>query len=78
WSTLNRWLAALKLPTFKTLAHPKVTNYPLSRGECVDFLHRVLAQLGEQLPAGYEIDPDDAMPFDDDNDKVPDRLQPGR
>lgn len=76
WSTLNRWLAALKLPTFKTLVHPKVANYPLNRGECVDFLHRVLTQPGEDLPTSYDIDPNDAMPFDEDDNKVPDRLEP--
>jgi hypothetical protein len=78
WGTLDRWLAALKLPTFKTLSHTKVKAYPLTRAECVDYLHRVLRQLGEHSPASYEIDSNDAMPFDDDNDKVPDRLQPGR
>ncbi|HBJ87182.1 MAG TPA: hypothetical protein DDZ88_25650 [Verrucomicrobiales bacterium] len=78
WGTLNRWLAAMKLPTFKTLVHGKVKDHPLTRGECVEYLYRVLQKLGEHLPASYEIDPDDAMPFDDDNDKVPDRLQPGR
>lgn len=36
----------------------------------------MLKKLGEHLSASYEIDPDDAMPFDDNNDKVPDRLQP--
>lgn len=76
WSTLNRWLSALKLPTFKTLAHGKVVDYPLTRAECVDFLHRVIQETGEYVPAAFEIDSDDAMPFDDDNDKVPDRLQP--
>lgn len=76
WSTLNRWLAALKLPTFKTLVHPKVANYPLTRGECADFLHRVLMQRGEDLPTSYDIDPNDAMPFDEDDNKVPDRLEP--
>jgi hypothetical protein len=77
WGTLDRWLAALRLPTFKTLSHAKVKAYPLTRAECVDYLHRVLRQLGEHWPTSYEIDPNDAMPFDDDNDKVPDRLQPG-
>jgi hypothetical protein len=76
WSTLNRWLAALKLPTFKTLVHVKVKDYPLTRGECVDFLYRVHQQLGEHLPATIELDPQDATPLDADNDNVPDRLQP--
>lgn len=78
WGTLDRWLAALKLPTFKTLSHAKTKSYPLTRAECVDYLYRVVQQRGEHLATSYQIDPDDAMPFDDDNDKVPDRLQPGR
>ncbi|MEQ1751906.1 MAG: hypothetical protein ABL974_20965, partial [Prosthecobacter sp.] len=78
WGALNRWLAALKLPTFKTLAHAKVNTYPLTRAECAEYLHRVQKQLGEHLPDSYVIDSNDAMPFDDDNDKVPDRIQPGR
>lgn len=76
WATLNRWLAALKLPTFKTLVHPKVASYPLTRGECANYLYRVLQELGEALPDRYDIDPDDAMPFDEDNNKVPDWLEP--
>jgi hypothetical protein len=78
WGTLNRWLAALKLPTFKTLAHAKVNAYPLTRAECAEYLHRVQKQRGEHLPDSYVIDSNDAMPFDDDNDKVPDRIQPRR
>jgi hypothetical protein len=76
WGTLNRWLEALKLPTFKTLAHGQTKDYPLTRAECVDILYRVLQQRGEALPDRYTPDPNDAMPFDDDNDRVPDRLQP--
>ncbi|MBL9144383.1 MAG: FAD-dependent oxidoreductase [Verrucomicrobiaceae bacterium] len=76
WSTLNRWLGSLKLPTFKTLTHNQVADYPLTRAECVDFLYRVLQHLGERLPARYDSNPNDPMPFDDDNDKVPDHLQP--
>ncbi|MBK8094740.1 MAG: FAD-dependent oxidoreductase [Verrucomicrobiaceae bacterium] len=76
WSTLDRWLSALTLPRFKTLTHAKVQAFPLTRAECVDFLYRFLQQQGENLPTSYGIDPDDAMPLDADNDKVPDRLQP--
>jgi len=76
WGTLDRWLAALKLPSFKTLSHAKAKDYPLTRSECVDYLYRVQQKLGEHFAASYEITPDDAMPLDNDNDKVPDRLQP--
>lgn len=78
WSALNRWLAALKLPTFATLAHPSTKDYVLTRAECVDYLYRILQKRGEVLPQRYMPDPNDAMPFDDDNDRVPDRLQPGK
>ena len=78
WGDLNRWLAALKLPVFKSLVHPKVKDHPLTRAECVDFLHRILQQRGEALPTIYKILPDDAMPFDDDNNKIPDHLEPSR
>jgi hypothetical protein len=46
WAMLNRWLAALKFPTFETLAG-KAANYPLTRAEFVDFLYRVLKQRGD-------------------------------
>jgi hypothetical protein len=41
----------------------------------VDYLHRVQRKLGAHFPASYEIAPDDGTPFDEENDKVPDRLQ---
>ncbi|MEZ5432039.1 MAG: S-layer homology domain-containing protein [Verrucomicrobiales bacterium] len=46
WSTLNRWLGALHLPTFPSLAHPRHASQPLNRAECVDYLHRVLLERG--------------------------------
>jgi hypothetical protein len=76
WGTLHRWLDALKLPAFKTLSHSGSKDYVLTRAECTDYLDRIMKQRGEALPASYDIDPDDAMPFDNDDDKVPDRLQP--
>lgn len=78
WGDLNRWLAALKLPVFKSLVHPKVKDHPLTRAECVDYLYRILQQRGEALPTIYKIVPDDAMPFDDDNNNIPDHLEPSR
>ncbi|MCP5554269.1 MAG: FAD-dependent oxidoreductase [Akkermansiaceae bacterium] len=88
WSTLNRWLGALHLPTFPSLAHPRHASQPLNRAECVDYLHRVLLERGESLPdsgfwlvAGQDEDGDgrgnldDPLPFDRDNNNVPDRLQ---
>lgn len=61
---------------------------PLTRAECVDYLYRVLQQRGEWFPAdkawlqpGGDDDGDgrndynDALPFDRDNNNVPDRIQ---
>jgi hypothetical protein len=77
WGTLHRWFAALKLPTFKTLSHAKMQSLPLTHGECVDYLYRVQQQLGEVLRERFPLDPNDAMPFDDDDNRVPDHLEPG-
>ncbi len=86
WDTLQIWLAALNLPAFPALA--KARSQPLTRAECVDFLHRVLQQRGEFFPPDKTWlqkdgdadgdgrgDYDDALPFDRDNNNVPDRLQ---
>lgn len=78
WGAMNRWLVALKLPTFKTLAHPGTKDYVLTRAECADYLYRILRERGEVLPEHYTPEPNDAMPFDDNDDRVPDRLQPKR
>lgn len=61
---------------------------PLTRAECVDYLYRVLKQTGEWMPedpmpfgAGDDADQDgrrnadDGLPFDRDNNSVPDHLQ---
>jgi hypothetical protein len=92
WDTLNRWLAALRLPTFPSLAATSggrsMGGAPLTRAECVDYLHRVLQLRGEFLPPdGSWLQPwgdddgdgrkdhDDPLPWDRDNDNVADRLQ---
>jgi len=93
WGTLDRWLAAVHLPTFPSLAaggggRDDKSGPPLTRAECVDYLHRVLVRRGEFLPAdgdwlsrGGDADgdgrpnEDDPLPFDRDNDNVPDRLE---
>lgn len=62
---------------------------PLTRAECVEYLYRALQQGGEWLPAEKtwlkpdgdhdgdgRNDYDDALPFDQDNNSIPDRLQP--
>lgn len=56
--TLGRWLAALGLPTFPSLAtgagKDGAGGTPLTRAECVDYLERVILLRGEFFP------PDDA------------------
>ena len=76
WGTLDRWLAALSLPTFKTLAHANVKDHPLTRAECVDYLYRVLQARGEALPEKITLSPDDALPLDEDNNNILDHLEP--
>ncbi len=87
WGTLHNWLSALGLPASKALK----TNakYPLTRAECVQFLYKVLQLRGEWFPEdgkwlqpGGDHDGDgrddynDPLPFDRDNNNLPDRLQP--
>jgi hypothetical protein len=88
-ATLRRWLQALHLPASASLTAKTAATRPLNRAECVDHLYRILRERGEWLPpdgtwlqAGGDADGDgrpdleDALPFDRDNDNVPDRLQP--
>lgn len=89
WSTLHRWLTALKLPAAKGLLDGDRKAYVLTRGECVQHLWRALRMAGEwhpqdgtRLQNGGDDDGDgrtnesDMLPFDRDNNGVPDRLQP--
>jgi hypothetical protein len=86
WGAFQLWLEALGLPDFKSLAAGK--GQRLTRAECVDYLYRVLQQRGERSPADKtwlqpagdddgdgRKDYDDALPFDRDNNNLPDRLQ---
>lgn len=88
WGTLHRWLTALGLPASKGLEQQAAL--PLTRAECVRHLWQVLRQRGEWQPAAERylipdadsdrdgvLDLDDPLPFDGDNDKIPDRLEPG-
>jgi len=87
WGTLHGWLGALGLPASKGLAKQK--DLPLTRSECVRHLWAALQQTGEWQPpvAGYLspghdsdgdglADLDDALPFDQKNKNLPDRLTP--
>jgi hypothetical protein len=86
WGTLLRWLTALGLPASKGLAQQK--DLPLTRAECVRHLWAALKQAGEHQPTAPAYltpahdsdgdgvpDLDDALPFDHNNDNLPDRLQ---
>jgi hypothetical protein len=86
WGTLDAWLTALGLPADKGLAKQK--DQPLMRRECVRFLWAALQQAGEWQPGtpayltpshdadGDGIaDLDDALPFNHNNDNLPDRLR---
>jgi hypothetical protein len=86
-ATLHEWLRRLGFaPPRSLLLNGK---QPLTRAECVDFLYRLLQEGGERLPEGGSWlrpggdddgdgrgDYDDPLPFDRDNNSVPDRLQP--
>ncbi len=80
---------ALHLPASPSLTAKTAATRPLNRAECVDYLYRILRERGEWLPAdgtwlqpGSDADGDgrpdleDALPFDRENDNVPDRLRP--
>jgi len=88
WGMLDTWLKALKLPSFPALANSQSKKFVLNRAECVDFLDRVLRLRGEKFPAPRTwLEPeadedgdgrgnlDDALPFDRDNNNVPDRFE---
>jgi len=87
WRELNQWFRALGLPEFSSL-EGGAAKYVLTRAECADYLYRVLQQRGEWLPGdkswlqrGGDDDGDgirdyeDPLPFDRDNNNIPDRLQ---
>ena len=87
WGLLHEWLEAMQMPNFSSLL-PKRNNV-LTRAECVDYLDRIFRQCGEALPPdGDWLQPggdhdqdgkgdfDDPLPFDRDNNSVPDHLQP--
>lgn len=74
---LRRWLTALHLPASPSLTAKGAATRPLNRAELVDALYRILRERGEWLPEEKTwSQADDPLPFDSDNDNVPDRLQP--
>jgi hypothetical protein len=88
WGELNQWFRALGLPEFPSLGGG-AAKHSLTRAECVDYLYRVLQRRGEWLSEGKlwlqsggdedgdgAGDLEDPLPFDRDNNNIPDRLQP--
>ena len=86
WGTLNRWYRALSLPVNPEWS--RQASRPLTRQEAARFLWRTLQQSEEafQSPAGYlqpehdsdgdgRSDRDDPLPFDQNNNNVPDQLE---
>ena len=88
WSTLHAWLTRLGLPASKGLLEKGRTSQDLLRGEAAQFLWSVILQRGEWFPekgtwlkVGGDEDgdgvknPEDAMPLDANNNRVPDRIE---
>lgn len=88
WGTLHRWLAALKLPANPGLNAKDVMQRPLTRADAVIQLWRGLREHAEWLneddswlqpdhdhDEDGRNDLDDALPFDSNNNSVPDRLE---
>lgn len=85
-ATMHEWLKRLSLPVSQSLAD--FGTLPLIRSEAAQHLWRALRMKGEWLPpAGLWLKPggdndgdgrpdyDDPLPFDRDNNNVPDRLE---
>ncbi len=90
WATLHAWLTRLRLPVTQGLVDAKDrAGLPLARAEAALQLWRVLQLRGEWRPeparwlqpggdddGDGRQDGDDPLPFDRDNNNIPDRLQP--
>ncbi len=88
WSTLYRWSLALKLPANRGLLAKEVAQRPLTRADAVIQLWNMLRKHGEWLneddswvqpdndhDEDERKDLDDPLPFDSNNNNVPDRLE---
>lgn len=88
WATLYRWATALKLSVNPGLFGKDVAQHPLTRADAVVQLWRAHHQQGEWLNEDdYWLQPDndhdedgrkdldDPLPFDGNNNGVPDRLE---
>ena len=88
WSTLYRWSLALKLPANPGLSSKDVAQRPLTRADAAVQLWHALRQQSEWLNADDSWlqpdhdhdkdgrkDLDDPLPFDRNNNSIPDRLE---
>lgn len=88
WGTLHRWASALKLPANPGLNAKDAADRPLTRADAVIQLWRMLRERGEWLndddswlhadndhDEDGRNDLDDPLPFDSNNNNVPDRLE---
>ncbi|MDZ4402113.1 FAD-dependent oxidoreductase [Prosthecobacter sp.] len=88
WGTLYRWSLALKLPADRGLLAKEVAQRPLTRADAAIQLWKVLRTRGEWLneddswlqpdndhDEDERKDFDDPLPFDSNNNNVPDRLE---
>ncbi len=88
WGTLYRWSLALKLPVNAGLVAKEAAQRPLTRADAVIQLWRMLRTHGEWLSEDdswlqpdndhdedERKDLDDPLPFDSNNNSVPDRLE---
>ncbi|MCX6852785.1 MAG: FAD-dependent oxidoreductase [Verrucomicrobia bacterium] len=88
WSTLYRWATALQLPVDPGLFSKDVAQRPLTRADAAVQLWHALRQQGEWLndddawlqpdndhDEDARKDLDDPLPFDSNNNAVPDRLE---
>jgi len=88
WATLSRWLIALKLPANPGLIAKDTAQRPLTHADAVMQLWKALREQGEWLNEDDDwlqpdndhdedgrMDHDDPLPFDGNNNSVPDRLE---
>lgn len=88
WATLYRWAIALKLSVNRGLFSKDVARRPLTRADAVAQLWHALRQQGEWLndddswllpdndhDEDGRKDLEDPLPFDSNNNSVPDRLE---
>ncbi|HEY1083914.1 MAG TPA: FAD-dependent oxidoreductase [Prosthecobacter sp.] len=85
WGTLHRWLTALHLPVSPGIAQADRSGWTATRADTARQLWRALSLSQEWQPEGLQLlQPDggtppgrlDMLPLDQDNNSMPDRLEP--